>query len=243
MIVYGRNILVEALKSSNNITDIFLEESLSSKNTQKILDIISLAKKRNLPYKFVSRKKIKSLTHSDEHQGVCAKVQLFWGSKLDEIVTNFNKNYIYIYELTFEHNLGAIIRSAECAGFGGVIVPNDVSITPTVAKSSAGSIFHIPVCKESIFQAIRYFKKNGFKIIGIERAGKKYYNEELSFPSLFIIGGEDKSISENVRNNCDTIVEIPQYGKVNSLNMSVAASVIMFESLRQKQNAMSNNLR
>lgn len=236
MIFYGRNIVVEALKSKHNVLTVGLQKDID--NNEKIQQLISLAKSLNISIKYLERKEISKITNSEEHQGVYCDVR-FNESKLKEIVDpEKNQSFVYISTATFEHNIGAIARSAEVSGVTGVIIPTNADISPTVAKTSAGAIFHIPIIKLSIFNAIKMFKDNGFFIAGIERDGIKYYDNDLTSNILFIIGGEDKSLSDPIREKCDMILEIPQFGKVNSLNMSVAASIIFFE--RNRQIAKSN---
>lgn len=233
MYIYGRNVLIEALKSSFSIQQIDLESNI--KQEGKIQEIINLAKKQNIKVEFVDKRQLSYRADSQEHQGVGAYID-FKLHNLKDILSkeeNLHKSYIYISEATYEHNVGAIIRTAECAGLGGVIIPNDVKITPTVIKISAGAAFHIPIVNLAIYQAIKEFKDKSFDIIGIERDGDSLFNSRINQPALLIIGGEDKSLTDNIRERCNKIIEIPQVGKVNSLNMSVAAGIIIYEHLRQ----------
>lgn len=233
MIFYGRNIVIEALKSNYSSSTVYIQTDINE--SEKISELIELAKGQNVPIKNISRQELSRLTKSDEHQGVAIETD-FHESKLQVDAIADNDAYIYISEVTFEHNVGAIIRSAECSGFKGVILPKKVEITPTIAKTSAGALFHIPIHKESIFNAIKKFKDSSYSVFGIEVDGESYFNVDLTGPSLFIIGGEDKSLSTPVRDKSDAILEIPLEGKVNSLNMSVAASIVMYERLRQLSN-------
>ncbi len=232
MLIYGRNTVTQALNSKFVVTSITLEENIFK--DEKISGILNTAKKANVRIDFVSKSRLSSLVKSHEHQGVIADVQ-FKETKLNEIDFNQNKkSFIYISEASFEHNIGAIIRTAECLGMGGVILPKNIDITATIAKISTGAVFFIPIIKIPIFQAIKSFREKGFFIYGIERVGKKYFEYDLSLNNLYIIGGEDKSLTDNVRSRCDGILEIPQFGETNSLNMSVAAGIIIGEDLRQK---------
>jgi len=230
MIVYGRNTVLEGLKSDYRIKEIFLEDHINTDS--KISEIKALASDKNIPIKYISHKELGKLTKSQEHQGVGCNIE-YKEAELRDIDLNQEKGYIYISESTFEQNIAAIIRTAECAGFGGVLIPNKINITPTIAKISTGAVFHLPVIRYPIFQAIKEFKKNGFFVYGIERGGNYYFNETINSKSLFIIGGEDKSLSDPVRKDCDAILEIPQFGKINSLNMSNASSILIYEYVRQ----------
>lgn len=230
MIVYGRNTVIEAIKSLYPVDTLFVEENI--KHDEKIANILRLAKQSNIDIQFFPNKSLSKITRSEEHQGIACDIE-YKESKFNEIDWENDMGFIYISEATFEQNIGAIIRTAECAGFGGVIIPNKVEITPTIAKISTGALFHIPVISYPIYQAIKDFKKEGYAIYGIERDGKSYFEEEISSRALFIIGGEDKSLSDGVREECDAILEIPQFGKINSLNMSNASSIVIYEYVRQ----------
>ncbi len=240
MVTYGRNTVLEALKSDFEIKEIYFQEHIN--NDEKISQMMKLIRKKDIKTKFTSLKELRKITKTDEHQGVVAIVQ-FHDWKLREILNRDDVNsFVYISEATYEHNIGAIIRTAECAGLSGVIIPNNINITATVAKISTGALFHIPIIQASIFQVIKELKKNGFNIVGIERNGTNFTEVTLPKNNLFIIGGEDKSLSDQVRSESDVIIEIPQFGKVNSLNMSVATGVILFEYVRQNYSELSNNI-
>jgi len=229
MIFYGRNVVIEALDSSlHEANKVFLQDKI--KKDSKIHRIIKKAKDKGVTVEFLPRGDISKICKSEEHQGVAVGVEF----RIQDIsLEQSNGAFLYISEATFEHNIGAIIRSAEVAGFNGVIVPKQVQINAVIAKTSAGAIFHIPIHSESIYNAIKKFKNSNYLIYAIERDGQKYFDVDLTQNTLFIIGGEDKSISKPLRKKCDEILEIPQKGKVNSLNMSVATSIVMFERLRQ----------
>lgn len=230
MIIYGRNTIIEALRSSFQINKIYLEKEIH--HDEKILEIIKLSKDK---LEFKSRKEIEKISQSYETQGIACDVNFKLGD-ISEIDYENNKSFIYISESTFEQNVGAIVRTAECAGFSGVILPSDVKITPAIAKISTGAIFHIPIYSLSIYQAVDRFKKNGYKIFGIERGGKKYSDVDLPLQSLLIIGGENKSLSDNIKDKCDEILSIPQFGLINSLNMSNASAIVIYELIRQNYN-------
>ena len=148
------------------------------------------------------------------------------------------KNVIILDEIEDPHNLGAIIRTAECAGVHGIIIPKrrSVGLTPIVAKTSAGAIEYMPVAKvTNISSTIDMLKENGLWIYGADMAGdENYFKKDLRGPIGIVIGNEGKGISRIVREKCDFLVKIPMKGKVSSLNASVAASVITYEVLRQR---------
>jgi len=236
MLAYGRNCIIEALKSDFEIKEVFFQDGI--KIDEKINLIQQLSKQRNISITYLPQRKLSQFLKTQEHQGVGANVQ-YIESKLREVLRKLtspnseDNSFIYISEATYEHNIGAIIRTSECAGLAGVIVPNDINITATIAKISTGALFHIPVIKLSIFQTIKELKDNAFNIVGIEREGTPLQDAKLTGNNLFIIGGEDKSLTKQIRELCDQIVEIPQFGKVNSLNMSVASGIMIYEYIRQ----------
>lgn len=233
MIFFGRNVVFESLNSEFYHPSLLYVQS-GSETADKIKDIIEIAKSAGIQIKKVSHKDLKKITGGNEHQGIAVEVPDFAiRSKFNLEIENVSRSYLYISEATYEHNIGAIIRTAEVSGVDGVIIPTSAKITGTVARTSAGAVFHIPIYRASIFNAIKEFKKNGYQVVGIERDGQSLYETDLTENTLFIIGGEDKELSGTLRSKCDTIVEIPQSGKVNSLNMSVAASIALFERVRQ----------
>lgn len=243
MVITGRNTTKEALLSDFSVSVVFLQNNLTISADPKIVEIISLCKKRKIPIKTETSQLLKKILKTNDHQGVGALVNFgiknLSSKNISEII-NLSKSYFYISESTFDQNIGSIIRTCEIAGLGGVIIPKKTEINSTIAKISAGAIFHIPIFSCQIFEAIKLFKNEGYKIAGIERNGTIYYHQNLDGRFLFIIGGEDKSLTDGIRSRCDTILEIPQKGKINSLNMSVASSIIIFEHIKQINNSTKN---
>jgi len=233
MIFFGRNSILESIKSAKyKVTQIYLQEQINVDG--KIQEILQKAQESDINVSYTNNKQITKLTNSTDHQGVAANIE-FKGNKLSTIIENSNNSncYMYISDATYEHNVGAIIRTAEIAGINGVIIPNDLKITGVTGKTSAGALFHIDIYQDSIFNVIKYFSKKDYTIFGIERGGTVYFEEDLSQNCLLIIGSEDKGLSKSIIEKCNKLLEIPQRGNVNSLNMSVAASVVLFERLRQ----------
>lgn len=232
MKIYGRNPVIELLRSKIYSPEkILLQQDIHQ--DKKIAELIELANSRNAPIEYVQRKQLDGIAGTEPHQGVAAITSISSRNLGPKQQLDFG-SYIYIREAQYEHNVGAIIRTAEVAGFSGVIIPPSHEVTPTIVRISMGAIFHIAVYSSSLFPTIKLFKQQGFPVIAIERnENRTIYDQDLSNNSLFIIGGEDKSISPEVAAKCDAVVGIPQHGKVNSLNMSVAAGIVMFEHKRQ----------
>lgn len=231
MLVYGRNTVTEALNSTYKCSKLYLDENV--KEDEKIFNILELARDKKVEIVRTSSKHIASITHSLETQNIALEVDYRTSTLKEVLESNPDKSFVYISESMNEGNIGAIIRTAEIAGFAGVILPNHLNITPTIAKTSTGAIFSIPIIKNQIFQTIKDLKKEAFDIVGIERGGENLYTSNLANNCMFIIGGEDKSLSEPVRKECNIIAEIPQFGSINSLNMSVATAIVIFEHIRQ----------
>ncbi len=238
MIIYGRNTVIEALNSSHNCEELFLQADIHEDT--KINTLKSLAAKHNIPTRNISLKELKKLANSDETQGVAVKVT-FHEAALKDVLPNSSKAFIYISDATYEHNVGAIIRTAECAGFAGVIIPSDIKITATIAKISTGAIFNIPIIRSPVFNTIKAFKENGYFVFGIERGGDNIFETSTPINSLFIIGSEDKGLSAPIIEKCDGLLEIPQFGKVNSLNMSVASAIVIYNYLRENFKEIKSN--
>jgi 23S rRNA (guanosine2251-2'-O)-methyltransferase len=236
MIIYGRNVVLEALLSSAvSISRVLIQDNV--KENSKIEDILSQTAYRHINIKKASLHDLNILTKNANHQGVVAEIEFQQYKSIKKFLAAkipFQHNaFIYITETQLSQNMGAITRTAEIAGFRGVIIPPKQKVSPEAIKTSAGAMFKIPVIKDSLFNTIKVLKNTGFFIYGIERNGTMYYKTDLTGNVLFIIGGEDKSLSTIVKKNCDEILEIPQFGTINSLNMSVATGIVIYEYIRQ----------
>jgi 23S rRNA (guanosine2251-2'-O)-methyltransferase len=236
--VEGRNPVIELLKSKRDVKRVILEETIN-RTDPKIHEIIMRASNRKVFIDYLSRKKLGQLSETNSHQGVIAIANVDY-AKFSEVIENniihhLSNTFVYIREALYEDNIGAIARSAEAAGFSGIVIPPKMEITPQAFRSSMGALSNIKIVQESLFNAIKTAQKNAIKVIGIELIGStKYYQTDLTGDVMLIIGGEDRSLSEEVASKCDAVVNIPMHGKINSLNMSVAAAVVVFEKLRQE---------
>ncbi|KXK26669.1 MAG: putative TrmH family tRNA/rRNA methyltransferase [candidate division WS6 bacterium OLB20] len=243
MQIEGRNPVIEALKARSDLKYIILDEALEP--DPKINKIRKLAAQREVPVRMKPRKYLKKISQTGTHQGVIAvknegKAPSF-RQLVEAVPLESSPFFIYIREALYEHNIGAIIRTAEAAGAHGVIIPPKAKITPQVIRISMGGTEHVPVIQEGLFPVIKQAReKLGLKVIGIEVSGENYYyQEDLSGPVLFIIGGEDRPLSDEITSKCDAVVKIPLRGYLNSLNMSVAAGIVLYDKVRQE---MSENV-
>lgn len=238
MKIIGRNPVYECLVAKAKIKKIYINQEIQvDEKVQKILD---LAEANGVPVSYKSKRFINKITDNAMHQGVVADKEDSIAPSLEmtlkEIEISGKEPFIlYIRDAYNEFNVGAIIRSAEAVGVNAVIIPTKMDVTPNMVRSAMGATEHLPIIKESLYQTIKIVKPLGIKVIGIELTGEEYYyNSDLTGPIMLIIGGEDHSLSDELEKKADFFVKIPMKGKVNSLNMSVAASIVLFDKLRQE---------
>ncbi|MBP2033143.1 23S rRNA (guanosine2251-2'-O)-methyltransferase [Clostridium algifaecis] len=245
-IVEGRNAVIEALKSGKTVEQILVS---NGDITGSINVVLALAKEKRIVVKKVDRKKLDSMSSTEAHQGVIAKVTPYKYCELEDILDyskqKNEKPFILILdEIEDPHNLGSIIRTAEVCGVHGIIIPKrrNVGITPIVYKTSAGAVEHMKICKvANINSSIDKLKKHGIWIYGADMHGENYcYDTDFSGNIAVIIGNEGKGISKLTREKCDILVKIPMVGTITSLNASVAGGIIMYEILRQKLKGNKN---
>ena len=223
------------MKTDKNIDKILIE-----KNPQGSLNkIFAEARKSGVRVQFVDKRALDKESEDKRHQGVIAFTTDFKYASLDDIVGSTEKNGLIILCDGIEdvHNLGSIIRVAECAGANGVIIPsnNSASVTEAGIRISAGAAQHIPVAKvNSINRAIDELKKANYWLYALEADGKSIYEADLSGNVALVIGGEDSGVRRLTREKCDFTLSLPLKGKVNSLNASVALGIAAYEVVRRK---------
>ena len=238
-IVYGRNAVLELLKSDRDINKIFIEKG---DKHGSINEIIAKAKEARIVTVEVEKSKLDFMT-KENHQGVIASVPPFNYCEVEDIL-DFAKQknedpFIVILDgIEDPHNLGAIIRTAETAGVHGIIIPKRrvASVNSTVVKVSTGATTYMKIARvNNLNDTIRKLKDSGLWIIGTDgEADKYYYEQDFSGPVAIIIGSEGFGMSKLVKENSDILVKIPMKGKITSLNASVAAGIIMYEVVRNK---------
>lgn len=238
-VLFGRNAVIEALKGERTIDKILVQKG---EKEGSVIKIISGAKAKNIVVQEVEKSKLDELTGREKHQGVVAYVAAHEYVSVDEILEYARSKGEHPFVLILEniqdpHNLGAIVRTAHTAGVHGIIIPKRraVGLTGTVAKSSAGALEHTKIAKVSnIQQTIKELKAQGLWIACADMGGKTLFEEDLTGPIGIVVGSEGEGISRLTRENCDYIVSVPMYGKVTSLNASVAASIMVYEVVRQR---------
>jgi 23S rRNA (guanosine2251-2'-O)-methyltransferase len=238
-ILYGVHPVAEALKAGRRRFDaIYL---LHEKNPSQIHPVAKTAQALNIQVQPLSRGQLQSLTGTDTHQGVAARVSPYPVSSFSEITETPGADpplYLLIDNVVDPHNLGALIRTALCAGITGVIIPLDRSAAPSpiVSKTSAGALEHIRLARvTNMVGAIKDLKKIDTWIIGLDKqADQSIYATDFTAGCALVIGGEESGIRPLVKKNCDMLRFIPQTGPVDSLNASVAGGIAMYEAYRQR---------
>ena len=240
-LIEGRNALTEALKSGRTIDKVYVAEGSTDRSLTRLA---ALAKEAGAVVVPVDRRKLDQMSPTGAHQGVIASVAAHEYASVDDILAlaaerNEAPLIVICDELSDPHNLGAILRSAECAGAHGVIIPKrrSVGLTAVVSKTSAGAVEYLPVARvANIVNTIRELKEKGVWVYGTAADGaSELYRTDLTGPSAIVIGNEGEGMSRLVRESCDVLVSIPMKGRISSLNASAAATVLLYEALRQRK--------
>lgn len=231
MLVYGRNVVIELLKSNRNIKKVILQENFNEK------EIISLLEKSKFRIEMKSKREMDRLCNAN-HQGIIVDIADYKYYSMSDI-RDEDSFFVILDHLEDPHNLGAIIRTCEAAGVDAIILPKDrqVQVNSTVMKTSAGALTNMKVISVSnIINAIDKLKKMGFWIVGTALEDSVDYRKiDYQGKIALVIGNEGKGISNGVRKSCDFIAQIPMYGKINSLNASVASGIMIYEVVRNRK--------
>lgn len=241
--VAGRNAVMEALKGSRSVNKLMIANGSTEGS---IKEIIAVAKEKGVNIQYWDRSKLDSIARGIRHQGVLAQVAPVQYAELEDILQvakdrNEPPFIVLLDELEDPHNLGAILRTADAAGVHGVLIPKHRScpLSATVAKTSAGAVEHVPVARVgNLVQTIKKLKQEGLWVAAADMDGKDYYDTDLTGPLLLIIGSEGQGVGRLVKEQCDFVVRIPMVGKINSLNASVAGSILMYEAMKQRHKAL-----
>ena len=238
--VAGRNAVMEALKGSRSVNKLMIANGSTEGS---IKEIIAVAKEKGVNIQYWERSKLDSIARGIRHQGVLAQVAPVEYAELEDILQAAREKneppfIVLLDELEDPHNLGAILRTADAAGVHGVLIPKHRScpLSATVAKTSAGAVEHVPVARVgNLVQTIKKLKNEGLWVAAADMDGKDYYETDLTGPLLLIIGSEGQGVGRLVKEQCDFVVRIPMVGKINSLNASVAGSILMYEAMKQRR--------
>ena len=237
--IEGRNAVIEAYRAGKPIDKLFI---LDGCQDGPMMTIKREAKKHDTLVKYVTKERLDQLSETGKHQGVIAYAAAYEYAEVDDILEGARKKgeppFIFLLDnIEDPHNLGAIMRTAECAGAHGVIIPKrrSVSITETVAKTSAGAVEYMPCARvTNMARTIEQLQEAGLWIAACDMDGDTLTEADLKGPIGIVIGSEGFGVSRLVREKCDFIVSIPMRGRITSLNASNAASILMYEIVRQR---------
>ncbi len=236
----GRNAVAEALRAGRTIDKVFLAEGAADHGLRRLA---SLAREAGAVVTAVDRRKLDQMSPTGAHQGIVAMAAAHDYSTLDDMLALAAERgepplLVLCDELSDPHNLGAIIRSAECAGAHGVVIPKrrSVALTAVVAKAAAGALEYVPVARvTNLSAAIETLQEKGLWVFGTAAEGATpLYKADLRGPAAIVIGAEGNGMSRLVAERCDDKVSIPLRGRISSLNASAAAAVLLYEALRQR---------
>ncbi len=235
----GRNAVMELLRSGRTVDRIYMR---NDPNEKVLVNIRIKANERRVPIIDTDSRKLDKLAEGGVHQGViavAAETDYLTVEELLEAVSRKGEKPFFLIcdSINDPHNLGALIRSANCAGVNGVIIPKrrSVGVNGTVAKSSAGAVFAMPIARVSnLASAVKTLKENGVWIWAVEAGGRPYYEQDFKGSCALILGSEGEGVSDILKKESDFIAGIPMYGTVNSLNVSNAGAIVMFEAAKQR---------
>ena len=244
-VVFGIRAVIEAIESGKQVDKVLMKKDLGGELARELL---SVTREYNGPVQRVPVERINKVTRKN-HQGVIAFMAAVDYYHVDDIVPalydeGINPLVVVLDGVTDVRNFGAIARTCECAGVNCIVIPerNSVSVNADAVKTSAGALNYLPVCRErNLVKAVQYLRDSGFKVMGAsEKTDLNYTKADFTGPVAIVLGAEDTGISTDVLKLCDTLVAIPEFGQINSLNVSVAGGIMIYEVVRQRLNDGQN---
>ena len=244
-VVFGIRAVIEAIESGKQVDKVLMKKDLGGELARELL---SVTREYNVPVQRVPVERINKVTRKN-HQGVIAFMAAVDYYHVDDIVPalydeGINPLVVVLDGVTDVRNFGAIARTCECAGVNCIVIPerNSVSVNADAVKTSAGALNYLPVCRErNLVKAVQYLRDSGFKVMGAsEKTDLNYTQADFTGPVAIVLGAEDTGISTDVLKLCDTLVAIPEFGQINSLNVSVAGGIMIYEVVRQRLNDGQN---
>ncbi len=239
--IYGIHAVLEAIEAGKDIDKILLSKTLNDETAKEISD---RARQLRVPVQRVPVQKIDRITRRN-HQGVLAMMAAVTYYRIEDVVPQLFDNgenpFIVVLDgVTDVRNFGAVARTCECAGVSAIVIPDreSVSVNADAVKTSAGALNYLPVCREhNLVNAVRFLRDSGFKIVGTsDKSQMPFTQGDYTGPVGIVLGAEDKGISPEIMKLCDTRVLIPEFGHINSLNVSVAGGIMIYEVVRQRLN-------
>ena len=244
-VVFGIRAVIEAIESGKQVDKVLMKKDLGGELARELL---SVTREYNVPVQRVPVERINKVTRKN-HQGVIAFMAAVDCYHVDDRVPalydeGINPLVVVLDGVTDVRNFGAIARTCECAGVNCIVIPerNSVSVNADAVKTSAGALNYLPVCRErNLVKAVQYLRDSGFKVMGAsEKTDLNYTKADFTGPVAIVLGAEDTGISTDVLKLCDTLVAIPEFGQINSLNVSVAGGIMIYEVVRQRLNDGQN---
>ncbi|MDO4510652.1 MAG: 23S rRNA (guanosine(2251)-2'-O)-methyltransferase RlmB [Bacteroidales bacterium] len=238
-VVFGIRAVIEAIESGKQVDKVMMKKDLRGELASELL---SVTREYNVPVQRVPIERINRVTRKN-HQGVIAFMAAVDYYHVDDVVPalfddGINPFIVVLDGVTDVRNFGAIARTCECAGVNAIVIPerNSVSVNADAVKTSAGALNYLPVCRErNLVKAVKYLRDSGFKVMGAsEKTDLNYTKADFTGPVAIVLGAEDTGISADVLKLCDTLVAIPEFGEINSLNVSVAGGIMIYEVVRQR---------
>ena len=239
--IYGIHAVLEALDAGKDIDKILLSKTFNDETAREIFE---QARALGVPVQRVPVQKIDRITRRN-HQGVLAMMAAVTYYRLEDVVPQLfdegeNPFIVVLDGVTDVRNFGAVARTCECAGVSAIVIPDheSVSVNADAVKTSAGALNYLPVCREhNLVKAVRFLRDSGFKVVGTsDKSNTPYTKGDYTGPVAIILGAEDKGVSPEIMKLCDTQVLIPEFGHINSLNVSVAGGIMIYEVVRQRLN-------
>lgn len=239
-VLTGRNPVREALKAGRPLNKILVASGLEGRT---VGEIVSLARSRGIPLQWVNRSVLDKMAGNDTHQGVLGLAAARGYAEVDQLLSRAKEKneppfLIMLDQVEDPHNLGSIIRSAEAAGSHGVIIPRrrTVGLTAAVARTAAGALEYLPVARvTNLSRTIESLKNHDLWIAGADSEGDQVaFTCDFTLPLVLVLGSEGRGLSKLVKSRCDWTVRLPMHGRINSLNVAVAAGILMYEVVRQR---------
>lgn len=237
--IFGIRAVMEAITAGKDIDRVYIRKDLSGELASELFDLI---RTHRIVTQRVPVERINRITRKN-HQGVVARMSAVTYDSLDRLIPELYEAGVLPFVVVLDgvtdvRNFGAIARTCECAGADAIVIPvhDSVSVSADAVKTSAGALHHLPVCRESsVLSAVKQLKDSGYQIVAVtEKADINYTRADYTTPVALVLGAEDKGISPEVLRIADTFVSIPMFGKIGSLNVSVAAGVTIYEVVRQR---------
>lgn len=237
--IYGLRAIIEAVEAGKQIDKVFIKKDLQGELASELFEIL---RRNHILTMRVPIERINRITRKN-HQGAIAMLSAIEYNRVGNLVPELYEQgrlplMVALDGITDVRNFGAIARTAECCGVDSIIIPErgSVSVGADAVKTSAGALLHMPVCRErNLASAIKFLRDNGYQAVAVsEKVDLNYTEADYTIPTVFVMGAEDVGISEEVMRECNTKVSIPMFGQIQSLNVSVAAGVMMYEAVRQR---------